>query len=167
MESCLSSIILSPLNGYVKMSPYETGDIRIEPERIATSGGDYIVREGKRGVCQSRLTAVLKPRHVKRLRKRIREGGEAALAHASRGRPSPAACLRVCGSVSCIWPAPLCRFQRSSPLRKTGRDRRYLARPRDPPPSAPPERDRIAPKRRAPSIASAVFAALAKAKCSC
>jgi transposase len=49
---CLSSIILSPRNGNVKMSPYETGDICIEPERITTSGG------------------------------------EAALAHASRGRPS-------------------------------------------------------------------------------
>src|SRR5260221_13985497 len=43
LVSCLSSIILSPLNCYVKMSPYETGDICIEPERIATSGGDFIL----------------------------------------------------------------------------------------------------------------------------
>ena len=28
-------------------------------------------------------------RHVKRLKGRYRQGGEAALAHASRGRPSP------------------------------------------------------------------------------
>src|ERR1039458_652978 len=56
-ELCLSSIIMSPLNGYVKMSPYETGDICIEPERIATSGCDFILREGGPGVCQSRLTA--------------------------------------------------------------------------------------------------------------
>ena len=28
------------------------------------------------------------PRHVKRLKSRLRQGGEAALAHASRGRPS-------------------------------------------------------------------------------
>src|ERR1700687_5218130 len=54
---CLSSIILSPLNGYVKMSPYETGDICIEPERIATRGGDFILLEGEPGVCQSRLPA--------------------------------------------------------------------------------------------------------------
>src|ERR1035441_10507818 len=54
---CLSSIIMSPLNGYVKMSPYETGDICIEPERIATSGCDFILREGGPDVCQSRLTA--------------------------------------------------------------------------------------------------------------
>src|ERR1700681_107818 len=55
--ACLSSIILSPLNGYVKMSPYETGDICIEPERIATSGCDFIVREGGPGVCPRRRTA--------------------------------------------------------------------------------------------------------------
>src|SRR6266851_7815365 len=30
----------------------------------------------------------LPPRHVKRLKSRLRQGGEAALAHASRGRPS-------------------------------------------------------------------------------
>jgi hypothetical protein len=33
---CLSSIILSPLNGNVKMSPYETGDIHVGPEGTAT-----------------------------------------------------------------------------------------------------------------------------------
>lgn len=31
----------------------------------------------------------LTPRHVKRLKARYRQGGEAAMAHASRGRPSP------------------------------------------------------------------------------
>jgi transposase len=31
----------------------------------------------------------LTPRHIKRLKSRYRQGGEAALAHASRGRPSP------------------------------------------------------------------------------
>ena len=30
----------------------------------------------------------LSVRHIKRLKKRMREGGEAALAHANRGRPS-------------------------------------------------------------------------------
>jgi len=54
---CLSSIIMSPLNSYVKMSPYETGDICIEPERVATSGRDFVLREGGPGVCQSRRTA--------------------------------------------------------------------------------------------------------------
>src|SRR6266705_7193224 len=39
-----SSIILSPRNGYVKMSRYEIGDLCIEPERIAASGGDFVLR---------------------------------------------------------------------------------------------------------------------------
>src|SRR5258707_13868196 len=56
-SACLSSIILSPLNGYVKMSPYETGDICIEPERIAASGGDFLLREGGAGGCPRPLTA--------------------------------------------------------------------------------------------------------------
>jgi len=34
---CLSSIILSPLNGNVKLSPHETGDIHVESEGTATS----------------------------------------------------------------------------------------------------------------------------------
>src|SRR5216684_2723427 len=55
---CLSSIILSPLNGNVKMSPYEQGDICIEPERATTSGGDFQMREGGVGVCQGRRTPV-------------------------------------------------------------------------------------------------------------
>src|ERR1700680_1745703 len=55
---CLSSIILSPLNGYVKMSPYEQGDICIEPERATTRGSYLQMREGRIGVCQSRRTPV-------------------------------------------------------------------------------------------------------------
>src|SRR5712692_5516657 len=51
---CLSPIILSPLNGYVNMSPHEQGDISIESERVAASGGSFIVFEGGSGVCQSR-----------------------------------------------------------------------------------------------------------------
>src|SRR6267378_3519619 len=57
-DSCLSSIILSPLNGNVKMSPYEQGNICIEPERATTSGGYFQMREGGVGVCQSRRTPV-------------------------------------------------------------------------------------------------------------
>ncbi len=38
------------------MSPYEQGDICIEPERATTSGGDFQMREGGVGVCQGRRT---------------------------------------------------------------------------------------------------------------
>src|SRR6185437_10352325 len=54
---CLGPIILSPLNGPVKMSPYESGDISLESERVATSGRDCSVREGNSDVCQSRGAA--------------------------------------------------------------------------------------------------------------
>ena len=34
---------MSPPNGYVKCHP---GDIHVEPERIAASSGDFVLREG-------------------------------------------------------------------------------------------------------------------------
>ena len=37
------------------MSPH--GDIHVEPERIAASGGDFILRAGEPGVCQRREAA--------------------------------------------------------------------------------------------------------------
>src|ERR1700730_6904306 len=52
-RACLGPIILSPLNGPVKMSPYETGDISLESERVATSGRDFLVCQGRVDVCQS------------------------------------------------------------------------------------------------------------------
>jgi transposase len=39
-------------------------------------------------VCQSHRTPFLSVHQIKRLKKRLREAGEAALAHASRGRSS-------------------------------------------------------------------------------
>src|SRR2546427_3801537 len=56
-DTCLSSIILSPLNSNVKMSPYETGDIHVESEGTATRGCNFPLCEGGPGVCQSRRTA--------------------------------------------------------------------------------------------------------------
>src|SRR5450432_3180612 len=55
-QSCLSSIILSPLNGNVKMSPHETGDIHVESEGTAASERDQRMHQGRHGVCQSRRT---------------------------------------------------------------------------------------------------------------
>src|SRR5260370_16499133 len=56
LGGCLSSIILSPLNGNVKMSPYETGDIHVESEGTAASERDQRMHQGRHGVCQSRRT---------------------------------------------------------------------------------------------------------------
>src|SRR5260370_40029855 len=58
-DICLSPIILSPLNGQVKMSSHEQGDILFESERVATSGGDFSMYQGRGGVCQSRPAALL------------------------------------------------------------------------------------------------------------
>src|SRR5271156_4380706 len=53
---CLSSIILSPLNSNVKMSPHETGDIHVESEGTAASERDQRMHQGRPGVCQTRRT---------------------------------------------------------------------------------------------------------------
>src|ERR1700684_1953035 len=44
--------------------------------------------KGDRACARAASLLNLTPRHVKRLKSRLRQGGEAALAHASRGRPS-------------------------------------------------------------------------------
>src|SRR5579885_704665 len=53
---CLSSIILSPPNGNVKMSPHETGDIHVESEGTTASERNQRMHQGRHGVCQSRRT---------------------------------------------------------------------------------------------------------------
>src|SRR6266478_3929550 len=55
---CLGSIILSPPNGNVKMSPHERKDIRVESEGTTTSERDFQLRQGRHGVRQSRRTAL-------------------------------------------------------------------------------------------------------------
>jgi transposase len=45
--------------------------------------------QGRRAVDRAAKLLGLSPRHIKRLKARYRQGGEAAMAHASRGRPSP------------------------------------------------------------------------------
>src|SRR5260221_12096653 len=43
--------------------------------------------KGDLACARAAVLLTLTPRHVKRLKSRLRQGGEAALAHASRGRP--------------------------------------------------------------------------------
>jgi transposase len=45
--------------------------------------------QGRLAVNRAAKLLALSPRHIKRLKARYRQGGEAAMAHASRGRPSP------------------------------------------------------------------------------
>src|SRR5262245_5574529 len=55
--ACLSSIILSLLDGNVKMSPHEPGDIHVDSEGIETSDRYFTMRAREPGVCQSRRAA--------------------------------------------------------------------------------------------------------------
>src|SRR5260370_27778112 len=55
-SGCLSSIILSPLNGNVKMSPYETGDIHVESEGTAKSERHQRMHQRRYGVCHNPRT---------------------------------------------------------------------------------------------------------------
>src|SRR5262249_54851367 len=87
--NCLSSIILSPLDGNVKMSPHEPGDIHVDPEGIETSDLISQCVQGNLACARAAELLELSPRQVKRLKARYRQGSAAALAHASRGRPSP------------------------------------------------------------------------------
>src|ERR1700687_5208098 len=48
----------------------------------------------------------LTTRHVKRLKSRYRQGGEVALAHASRGRPSHRRLRQRLRDRILLWPAP-------------------------------------------------------------
>src|ERR1700675_3187213 len=88
----------------------------------------------------------LTPRHVKRLTARVRQGGEGgpATRQSRTAQPSPPAGSRA-GAHPTAGPHHLCRLQRPSPLRKTGREGRLLARARDSPPSVALGRDRLAP----------------------
>lgn len=86
---CLSSIILSPLDCNVKMSPHETGDIYVESEATAASERNQLCIKGDLACASAAALLGLSLRQIKRLKKRMREDGEAALAHANRGRPSP------------------------------------------------------------------------------
>jgi len=45
--------------------------------------------QGEMACARAAALLSLSVRHIKRLKKRLRQGGEAALAHANRGRPSP------------------------------------------------------------------------------
>src|SRR5882762_1528564 len=93
--TCLSSIILSPLNGNVKMSPYEQGNICIEPERATTSGGYFQMREGGVSVGQSRRTPVPERAPNQALEEayaRRRGGGSGTCQSWAAQSPSPAQC---------------------------------------------------------------------------
>src|SRR5229473_3538377 len=144
-ERCLSSIILSPLNGNVKMSPYEQGDICIEPERATTSGGDFQMREGGVGVCQGRRTPVSERAPNQTLEEAFarRRGGGSGTRQPRAAQPPPPASGRACAHRAASA-RHLRRLQRPPSLRKAGGMRGYFAQPRNTSTTAAPARPRLA-----------------------
>lgn len=71
------------------MSPFEQGDICREQQRVTTSGVNFCFLERWGGLCQTRRTSMLERAAGQAPEERMREDGEAARAHAGRGRPSP------------------------------------------------------------------------------
>src|SRR2546429_7541570 len=88
---CLSPLILSPLNGQVKMSPHEQGDILIESERVATSGGDFSMYQRRDGGCQRRRAALLEraPDQALGENSARRRGGGSCPRHSRPAQPTP------------------------------------------------------------------------------
>src|SRR5712692_9884286 len=127
-ENCLSSIILSPLNGNVKMSPYEQGDICIEPERATTSGRYFQMREGGVGVSQSRLPvfahALLQALNLAHAQ--TQESGGSGTRQSWAAQPPPPAPGRA-RAPPAAGPQHLRRLQRSPSLRETRGTRGLLA----------------------------------------
>ena len=148
---CLSSIIMSPPNGNVKMSPYEPGDIHVESEGIATSGRHRIVCEGRPGVCQSggaarsNASADQAPQSPLSARQRSRSGSR-------QPRPTqpPSPARRRAPADRETGAQHLRRLQRSPSLREACRARRPFAQSRD---AAPALASTVGPprKRRAPA----------------
>jgi len=90
-------------------------------QKVTTaSGRNQCMHQGIHGVCQSRRTLVSERAPDKRLKKRMREDGEAALAHANRGRPqSPPPCRTPSADASCNWPrGTYAGFKRPPSLRE-------------------------------------------------
>src|SRR5216683_1927830 len=142
---CLSSIILSPLNGNVKMSPYETGDISVEPEGTSASDRNQLMHQGRHGVCQSRRTPVSERAPDQALEKAYarRRGGGSGTRQPRPAQPaSPARCRTPADRPALAW--HLRRLQRSPSLREVGRARGLFPQSRNPAPAAAQQRPRLA-----------------------
>src|SRR5579863_332441 len=101
------------------MSPYEPGDICIEPERVATSECDFIVREGEPDVRQSRRTtrSITSTCETTQIALPARRGGGSGARQPRAAQPPPVASAPA-RPHSAFRSHHLCWFQRSSPLRK-------------------------------------------------
>src|SRR2546423_272202 len=89
------------------MSPHERKDIRVEQKDLQRVSVISSCAKGEMACARAAELLLLSVRQVKRLKKRLREQGEAALAHANRGRPgAPGVCRSRCGKLPFISPVP-------------------------------------------------------------
>src|SRR5713226_8037092 len=148
---CLSSIILSPLNGNVKLSPYATGDIHVASEGTAKSERDQRMQQGRHGVCQSRRTPVSEraPGQTLEETDARRGGGGSGSRQPRAAQPSPPA-RRLARADRAAVAQHLRRLQRSPSLRKAGRARGLLAQSRNTAPVAAQARPGLAKKAPSP-----------------
>src|SRR6266849_1004426 len=86
----------------------------------------------------------LSVRQIKRLKKRMREDGEAALAHANRGRASHRRLPDAVRADRAAIAQHLCWLQRPPSVREAGRARGLFAQSRNTAPSAAQERSWLA-----------------------
>jgi hypothetical protein len=117
------------------MSSYETGDIHVESEGTKELQRVSVISaciKGDMACARAAGLQCLSVRQIKRSKKRMRADGEAALAHANRGRPSHRRLL-PCGvrQDRATRARHLRRLQRSPPLREARRTRELLAQPRN------------------------------------
>src|SRR5437016_1863204 len=81
--------------------------------------------KGDMACARAAVLLCLSVRQIKRLKKPMREDGEAALAHANRGRPSQRRLPDVVRQ-QLVQLDQICRLQRSPSLREAGRARRVF-----------------------------------------
>ncbi len=135
LHPCLGPIILSPLNGPVKMSPREPGDISLESERVATSGRHLILRPRNPDVCQSRGAArsIASAYQTSQIPLSARQRSGSGSRQPRSAQPAPLA-RSTAPADSHAGPHALSRLQRSSSLREAGGSRRPIRGPRNPSP---------------------------------
>src|SRR5260370_41130685 len=137
--------MLSPLNGNVKMSPYEQGAVCIEPERATTSGRYLQMREGGVGVCQSRRTPMPEraPNYALEKTYARRRGGGFGTRQ-SRAAQSPPPAPGRARAHRAASARHLRRLQRPPSVRETRGTRGLFPQSRDPSPPVAPARPRLA-----------------------
>ena len=113
----------------------EPGTITLSSEELKRGTVLSDCTQGRLTCARAAALLGISLRHCKRLKRRYRQSGAAALAHVNRGRPSPRRLPEPVRQRILRLAHHLCRAERSPSLRKTVRAARVGSEPGD---SAPP-----------------------------